>query len=305
MVKITIDPGHGGKDKANQGPTGYVEADGTLKLSLYLESELLKYGAFTVQLTRRGDETVSLTKRGQLAADFKSDLFLSEHTNAANKRVRGTTVFYSVDLPVDKELAEKLSAAVSGALNIPNRGAKTRASLINPNEDYYTVIDTAQDGGVPHVILIENAFHDNPEDERLLLSDILLQKVAKAQAGVIREWFNVAENSDTGTGTDTIDDTGMESNDGDDDSVTGVGTGPDASLLPVLKLRSVGDGVKILQFTLNKLGYDSGEIDSIFGIKTLEAVKKFQMKNGLVVDGIVGSNTWEVLLSVRSNEVPL
>lgn len=42
MYKITIDPGHGGRDHANRGPTGYIEAEGTLKIALLLERSLQK-----------------------------------------------------------------------------------------------------------------------------------------------------------------------------------------------------------------------------------------------------------------------
>jgi peptidoglycan hydrolase-like protein with peptidoglycan-binding domain len=37
-----------------------------------------------------------------------------------------------------------------------------------------------------------------------------------------------------------------------------------------------GDDVKALQDALNKMGYDCGEVDGIFGWKTASALKKFQ-----------------------------
>jgi len=274
MYKITIDPGHGGKDRANRGPTGYVEADGVLKISLYLEAEFLKYKDFQVQLTRYTDTYLTLTKRGRMAVDFGADLFISEHTNAANGTVRGTTVFYSIDLPGDKLLAEKMAAAVSGELGIPDRGAKTRALPSNPNEDYYTVINTAQNGGIPHVILAESAFHDNPEDEKLLKDDSMLKKIAQAQAGVINEWFS----SGAGTGA-------------------GGGSSSGAAELPVLKRGSSGDTVKILQYALNSKGYNSGTTDGIFGKNTESAVMNFQKARGLNANGIVDANFWKALLS--------
>lgn len=51
-----------------------------------------------------------------------------------------------------------------------------------------------------------------------------------------------------------------------------------------------GDGVKTLQSNLKKLGY-SIMADGIFGVGTESAVKEFQAKYGLVVDGIAGAAT--------------
>lgn len=59
----------------------------------------------------------------------------------------------------------------------------------------------------------------------------------------------------------------------------------------VLKVGSSGSQVKTLQTKLNNWGYDAGTADGIFGSKTQAAVKRFQQKNGLVVDGIVGAKT--------------
>lgn len=58
---------------------------------------------------------------------------------------------------------------------------------------------------------------------------------------------------------------------------------------------SSGVAVKELQQILNKSGYNLSE-DGIFGSKTQAAVKDYQMKNGLSVDGIVGLKTWDSLL---------
>lgn len=54
---------------------------------------------------------------------------------------------------------------------------------------------------------------------------------------------------------------------------------------------SSGDDVKKLQEELNKYGYDL-DVDGQFGSLTQSAVKDYQKKNGLEVDGIVGKNTW-------------
>lgn len=48
---------------------------------------------------------------------------------------------------------------------------------------------------------------------------------------------------------------------------------------------------KVIQQKLKKWGYYTGAVDGIYGPKTKEAVKYFQRKNGLTVDGIVGKKT--------------
>lgn len=48
----------------------------------------------------------------------------------------------------------------------------------------------------------------------------------------------------------------------------------------------------VLQDALNYLGYNSGNIDGIFGQNTRSAVVRFQRDNNLSADGIVGCNTW-------------
>ena len=46
-----------------------------------------------------------------------------------------------------------------------------------------------------------------------------------------------------------------------------------------------------IQTKLKRWGYYKGNIDGIYGSQTVEAVKYFQRKNGLAVDGIAGKNT--------------
>ena len=62
-----------------------------------------------------------------------------------------------------------------------------------------------------------------------------------------------------------------------------------------LQLGSQGDDVKHLQRDLNLLKYGPLTVDGEFGPKTQAAVERFQSNNNLVVDGIVGPQTWQVL----------
>src|SRR5262245_688509 len=64
----------------------------------------------------------------------------------------------------------------------------------------------------------------------------------------------------------------------------------------VLRLGSSGDEVRQLESRLRDLGLYSGAIDGAFGGGVQAAVKSFQAANGLPVDGVVGPNTWAILL---------
>lgn len=57
------------------------------------------------------------------------------------------------------------------------------------------------------------------------------------------------------------------------------------------KYGSRGSEVTQIQTKLKRWGYYNGNIDGIYGSQTVAAVKYFQRKNGLTVDGIAGKNT--------------
>ena len=58
---------------------------------------------------------------------------------------------------------------------------------------------------------------------------------------------------------------------------------------------STGQEVRNIQTRLKNWGYYNGAVDGIYGSKTTEAVKYFQRKNGLAVDGIAGPKTLAAL----------
>ena len=55
------------------------------------------------------------------------------------------------------------------------------------------------------------------------------------------------------------------------------------------------ENIKLIQQFLNELGYRSGDIDGIYGNRTLEAVKKFQNDAEIRIDGIFGPQTLNAL----------
>ncbi len=63
----------------------------------------------------------------------------------------------------------------------------------------------------------------------------------------------------------------------------------------VLRQGASGGEVKELQRRLKQWGYYDGAVDGIYGSQTVKAVKYFQRKNGLTVDGVAGKSTYAAL----------
>ncbi len=67
-----------------------------------------------------------------------------------------------------------------------------------------------------------------------------------------------------------------------------------------LRQGSTGSAVEQVQFWLNTLAqYDSAipsvTVDGVYGTGTANAVRVFQRRYGLTVDGVAGQNTWNEL----------
>ncbi|MGI9022196.1 MAG: peptidoglycan-binding domain-containing protein [Acidimicrobiales bacterium] len=78
------------------------------------------------------------------------------------------------------------------------------------------------------------------------------------------------------------------------DGVVGSQTWP--ALIMQVAQGSTGDAVRAVQSQLNHYRPGFLTVDGSFGPQTDDAVRRFQTKNGLVSDGIVGPMTWETLV---------
>ena len=70
---------------------------------------------------------------------------------------------------------------------------------------------------------------------------------------------------------------------------------------PILRRGSEGNPVRRAQKRLTLGGWDTGGVDGKFGSHTEAAVKDFQGDRGLVVDGIVGPQTWAEIDAIEVN----
>lgn len=187
-IRVVGRAGHGGHDRSNVGPTGYVEADGNLKFALYLEEFFSTDPRFEYMNIRKEDIYISLSEGPIRAAEWNADVYISIHSDAYTSRSRGVTIFESVDLD-NEDLAGMIGNAIAKTMDISFRGVKSKESKKYPGEDYYTDIDKAQDLGVPYVFLIERGFHSNPIEEAKLKNDEIVKASAKATFEQLQNYF--------------------------------------------------------------------------------------------------------------------
>ena len=192
MVKIMLDPGHGGGPAhnrgfkqvdnlpyCNEGDCNYIYAKD------FLKPELERYG-FKVNMTRNYIfQNPSLKARGLMAGGY--DLLLSVHSNAAGGNVRGVEVWDSTNPKEScKTLGDKICAYVSNALGTPNRGTKYRKN--NAGSNYYGILRL---GYAKKNMIVEHVFHDNLQDATIYRKN--LDKTANAVARAVAEFYGLAE----------------------------------------------------------------------------------------------------------------
>jgi N-acetylmuramoyl-L-alanine amidase len=128
-MRVMIDAGHGDKD-AGAVRYGIKEKDINLKVAKQLADLLKKESSVEVAMTRSGDVFIPLGKRAKMANDFKADIFVSIHVNAAPRRsASGFEVYFRSDKASDEEAAAT-AALENEALNYEGRG-ESRVSFVD------------------------------------------------------------------------------------------------------------------------------------------------------------------------------
>jgi len=100
VLKIVIDPGHGGKATGAVGANGEKEKDITLTVSMELAKQLREKG-YEVFLTRETDVYLPLEERTAFANKLKADLFICIHANANEKTSTHGVETYFLNLTAD------------------------------------------------------------------------------------------------------------------------------------------------------------------------------------------------------------
>jgi N-acetylmuramoyl-L-alanine amidase len=181
MVRIFIDPGHGGNDPGAVG-NGLKEKDLTLKIAKKIKSKLTNYENVQVKLSRENDTYLTLSERAKMANDWGADIFISIHINAGggigfesyiyNGSVSSSTIAYQ----------NIIHEEIVKATGWNDRGKK--------RENYAVLRETKMPA-----ILTENGFIDNTTDANKLKNDSFLDKIAQGHVNGIVKLFNLKKNS--------------------------------------------------------------------------------------------------------------
>ena len=181
---VTLDAGHGGYDSGAVGPTGVLEKNVNLAVTLKI-GEILKQNGINVVYTRTSDNVSwpadvneDLQKRCEISDAAGSDYFVAIHMNSADaEAASGTETYYYSSSTDGKELASDIQSSLVNAIDLTDRGIKTA--------NYYVIKYTAAPA-----VLVEVGFISNPEEEKLLNSDSFQNKAAQGIANGILEKIN-------------------------------------------------------------------------------------------------------------------
>lgn len=158
MIKVCIDPGHGGKDPgAVLGAR--CEKEDVLRLALAVAEHVCRYGVQPI-LTRSDDRAVSIAHRCAFANAQGCAYFLSLHRDAAGAAAKGASVW--VHSRANEQTEEKARLILQELLaSVPLRSRGVNKGAANPAwGDYGVNRQTVMASALLEVGFVTNK-HDN------------------------------------------------------------------------------------------------------------------------------------------------
>ncbi|WP_238114885.1 LysM peptidoglycan-binding domain-containing protein [Vibrio cincinnatiensis] len=233
-IIVAIDAGHGGEDPGSIGPTRKFEKDVTLSVSKKLADQINAVPGMKAVLTRSGDYFVNLNKRTEIARRSKAHLLVSIHADAFHTpQPRGASVFVLNTRRANTEIArwvenhEQQSELLGGAGEVlaktnndrnvsqtlldlqfshsQKEGHKVASNILcemgkvahlHKSEPVNASLAVLKSPDIPSV-LVEMGFISNPVEERLLFQRSHQDKLARALAKALVQYFE--ENPPEGT----------------------------------------------------------------------------------------------------------
>ncbi|MGE7771683.1 N-acetylmuramoyl-L-alanine amidase [Viridibacillus arvi] len=177
MVKIFIDPGHGGSDPGAIG-NGIQEKDITLKIGTKIRDILTaEYNNVSILMSRTGDSFPSLTDRTNAANAWGADFFLSVHINAGGGTGFESYVYPGVGAP-STTYQNNIHSEIMQVNQLTDRGKK--------QSDLHVL----RESNMP-ALLTENGFIDTVSDATKMKNDTWIANVARGHVNGLVKCFNL------------------------------------------------------------------------------------------------------------------
>ncbi|WP_285884908.1 N-acetylmuramoyl-L-alanine amidase family protein [Cytobacillus oceanisediminis] len=176
MVKLFIDPGHGGTDPG-AAANGLLEKVLTLKIGLRVRDMLADYNDVQVKMSRETDKTLSLSQRTNAANDWGADFLLSIHINAGGGEGYEDFIYPGVGGATAAH-QNTIHDAVMDQIDMKDRGKKS-ANFHMLRESHMPAL------------LTENGFIDNSSDAAKLKQAAYIDRIARGHVNGLVKAFNL------------------------------------------------------------------------------------------------------------------
>lgn len=221
-VVIAIDAGHGGEDPGAIGKNKTREKDVVLAISRKLKAAIDARPGMRGVLIRDGDYYIPHRERFEKARQHRADLFVSVHADAFhNRNVAGGSVFVLSRRGASSEFARRIAASENnsdlvGGVTLNDKDEMLASVLLDLSQSATMEASDAVASSVfrsmnqvgkmhkKHVesanflvlkspdvpsVLVETAFISNPDEERKLRDPHHQEKLARAVADGIQDYF--------------------------------------------------------------------------------------------------------------------
>ncbi|WP_303985473.1 N-acetylmuramoyl-L-alanine amidase [Niallia circulans] len=177
MVKIFIDPGHGGSDSGAIG-NGLQEKNITLSIAQQIRKFLLnEYEDVEIRMSRNNDSAVSLSARVNAANNWNADFYLSIHVNAGGGNGFESYIYPGVGAPTTT-YQNDIHKEVIDETGFNDRGKK--------NANFHVLRETTMPA-----LLTENGFIDTVADVNQLKDSNFITKIAKGHVQGLERAFSL------------------------------------------------------------------------------------------------------------------
>lgn len=220
---VMIDPGHGGIDSGAVGHEGSQEKHIVLEIANHVRRFLHEHDHVEARLTREEDEFIPLFQRVEIAHQHQADLFISIHADGfTSPSASGASVFALSNRGASSAMARYLSNRENAADDVAGGKYKDQDNYLQQVLFDLVQTDTINNSltlgrhvlgqirPVHHLhsdsteqaafavlkspsipsVLVETSFITNPNEERLLGTTAFREKIARAIADGIVNFFD-------------------------------------------------------------------------------------------------------------------